>query len=110
MVAEAIINWIRGEIEKEISDIKATVINTMRSKVTVYDPKNGEIQMEFHLPIPLKSLDVIPTVDLTPYITKANKFVPEMPSISLPSSDIKTWLPPYNGKSSINIGLKVLYF
>ena len=85
------------EIEKELNEIRATIIRFEKSSVTVYDPAHGEIQMELHLPVPLKSLDTIPDVDLVPYINKVKKYIPNVPSISLPSTDIKTWLPPFPG-------------
>lgn len=97
MIANTIAEWIREEVKKEVSDVKATVMNFMDSKATVYDPKNGEIQIDFQLPIPLKSLDLMPTIDFMPYITKAKLYMPTMPSIYLPSTDIKTWLPPFDG-------------
>lgn len=103
MVARAVADWIREEIEKEISDIKATVLNLMKSKFTVYDPSNGEIQMEFYLPLPLKSLDVVPKIDFMPYIAKAKSYVPQIPSLSLPSADIRTWLPPFDGKYTVSM-------
>ncbi|XP_041357844.1 uncharacterized protein LOC121374798 [Gigantopelta aegis] len=47
-----------------------------KSKVTVYDPEHGEIQMEMYLPIPLQSLDTAPNV--LPHITRAyNRYIPD---------------------------------
>ena len=103
MVGKTVVEWIREEIEKEISDVKATVLNLMKTKVTVYDPSNGEIQMELHLPIPLKSLDVVPKVDIIPFVTKAKSYIPSMPSLSMPSSDVTTWLPPFDGNFLFNV-------
>ncbi|KAL4237155.1 hypothetical protein ACF0H5_005535 [Mactra antiquata] len=82
MVAEDIADWIVEEIEKEIADIKSTILNAIKSKITVMDLQNGEIQAEMHLPIPLKSLDVVPNVDFTPYMSRVQKYIPKMPSVS----------------------------
>ncbi|XP_053393703.1 uncharacterized protein LOC123525510 [Mercenaria mercenaria] len=109
MVGKAVADWIREEIEKEISDIRATVMNLLKSKVTVYDLKNGEIQMEFHLPVPLKSLDVIPKVDFMPYVVKAKSYIPNMPSLSMPSTDVTTWLPPFDAMATVE-GNKITTF
>ncbi|XP_060574103.1 apolipophorins-like [Ruditapes philippinarum] len=109
MVGKAVAEWVKEEIEKELSDLKAFVLNLMKTKVTVYDPSNGEIQMEVHLPIPLKSLDVIPKVDIVPFVTRAKSFIPSMPSLSMPSTDITTWLPPFDAMATIE-GNKITTF
>jgi hypothetical protein len=93
MVGKAVAKWVKEEIEIELSDVKAFVLNLMKTKVTVYDPSNGEIQMEVHLPVPLKSLDGI----IVPFVTRAKSFIPSMSSLSMPSTDITTWLPPFDG-------------
>ncbi|KAL4235818.1 hypothetical protein ACF0H5_004208 [Mactra antiquata] len=82
MVAEEIADWIVVEIEKEIAEVKSTILNAIKSKITVMDLQNGEIQAEMHLPIPLKSLDVVPNVDFTPYMSRVQKYIPKMPSVS----------------------------
>jgi len=99
MVAEGIANWIIREVEKEIADIKTTVLNTLQSKITVMDIAHGEIQAEMHLPIPLKSLDAMPKTDIDymPYVSKVQKYIPEMPSLSIPS----VLLPPFEGVATI---------
>lgn len=94
-VAQFLMDWIREEVEKEISDIKATILNLKKTTLTVYDPEHGEIQAEIHLPIPVKSLDVIPEVNVD--FSRLQKYVPEMPTIQLPTVDVTKWLPPYDG-------------
>ena len=64
----AIYDWILEEIETELDKLTATIIRLEKSAVTVYDPAHGEIQMELHLPIAIKSLDSVPVVNLVPYM------------------------------------------
>lgn len=99
MVAEGIANWIIQEVEKELADIKTTVLNTLQSKITVMDIEHGEIQTEMNLPIPLKSLDALPKTDIDymPYVTKVQRLIPEMPSLSIPS----VLLPPFEGNTVV---------
>ena len=94
-VAKAISDWVREEIENEIADIKATVLRFKKTTLTVYDLEHGEIQAEVHLPIPLKSLDALPTVDVD--MSSMEDLIPRIPSISLPSWNESSWLPPYDG-------------
>ena len=101
-VVDYVIEWIKSEIEKELSDIQATIVNLKRTSVTVYDPKHGEIQMDIHLPFPLRSLDAVPTIDMTPYVSKVQRLIPAVPSVALPSTDISTWLPPFAGLFALN--------
>ena len=99
----AIYNLLLEEINEDLDQILATIIRFEKSTVTVYDPAQGEIQTELHLPVPLKSLDTVPTVDYVPYINKVKKYVPSLPSISVPSSDIRTWIPPFPGNLHSNM-------
>ena len=100
MIVDAIVDWIKGEVEAEISDIKATLLNLKKSTVLVYDPKHGEIQAELHLPFPVKSLETLPAVDVTSLLSKYHSYSPSMPSISLPSTDVTSWVPPFDGRKS----------
>ena len=97
-VIDAIIEWVKEEVERELSDVQATLINIAKPEVTVYDPENGEIQTEVHLPLPVESLDTIPSVDVTPFVNKARQYIPEAPRVALPSVDMSNLLPPFNGK------------
>jgi hypothetical protein len=101
MIVEAIADWIKEEIDAEISDLKATLLNLKKSTVTVYDPKNGEIQVELHLPFPVKSLQALPVIDATPFSTKLKSYRPSIPSLSLPSADVTSWIPPFDGHATI---------
>ena len=96
-VVTVIMEWLKNEVERELSDIRATILNIEKSAITVYDPTHGELQTEIHLPIPLKSLDVIPIFDIAPYVTRARRYIPRVHMMSVPSSNIRTWLPPYEG-------------
>ena len=93
----AIYDWILEEIETELDKLTATIIRLEKSAVTVYDPAHGEIQMELHLPIAIKSLDTVPVVNFVPYVNKAKSYIPNIPLVALPSSDIRTWIPPFTG-------------
>lgn len=99
MVTKAVVDWIREEIENEIADIKAKVLRFKKTALTVYDPEHGEIQAEVHLPIPVKSLDSMPNIDVD--MSKMQDLIPEMPSLSFPSWNETSWLPPYDGNSHI---------
>jgi len=95
-VLDAIVEWIEEEVERELSDIRATFINIAKPEVTVYDPEHGEIQTEVHLPLPIESLDIVPTIDVTPYVNKARQYIPETPRVSIPTVDMSNLLPPFN--------------
>jgi len=97
MVVDAIVDMIKSEIEKELSDLKASVISLTKTTFTVYDPANGEIQAEIHLPIPLRSLEEVPVIDTTPYITKMKQYRSRLPGLPQISTDVSTWLPPHDG-------------
>ena len=91
-VASAIFDWIKEEVDRELSDIKAILVNLRNTTtITVYDPEHGEIQAEVRLPFALKSLDEVPTYVFD--TSKIQKYIPTMPTISIPNK----WLPPYEG-------------
>lgn len=98
MVVDAIIDMIIEDIEKELSDIKASVFSLTKTTFTVYDPVNGEIQADIHLPIPLRSLDEIPVIDVAPYMTKVEQYKAKLPGMPQISTDVSTWIPPYDGR------------
>lgn len=54
---------IKEMVEEEIQKYRQYLNFLEKSKVTVWDPEHGEIQMDVYLPIPLKSLDSLPEVD-----------------------------------------------
>ncbi|XP_052255844.1 uncharacterized protein LOC127861416 isoform X2 [Dreissena polymorpha] len=103
-VASAIFDWIKEEVDRELSDIKAILVNLRNTTiVTVYDPEHGEIQAEVRLPFALKSLDEVPTYVFD--TSKIQKYIPTMPTISIPNK----WLPPYEAMAKI-VGNRITTF
>lgn len=100
-VLEAVLDWLKEEIEKELSDIQANIMNLAKTSVTVYDPEHGEIQTEVHLPFPVQALDVVPNFDLTPFVSKVRQYTPRVPRITMPSTDITSWLPPFDAEATL---------
>merc|ERR1712142_946166 len=49
------------------------------SRVTVWDPENGEIQAETHLPVAMETLDSMP--DMTPLVESYNDAVDSLPDM-----------------------------
>jgi len=105
---ETFIKMVEKEIEKELLKLKEMITIAADSPLTVYDPKHGEIQAEFHLPIPLRSLDVMPVINFIRYYEmlkeKSQGFsvqLPEMPG---------EWLPPFTGTAMVSQGKKITTF
>ena len=92
----------REEIKEEIDGIKNVMTHLQNSKFTVYDPQNGEIQMDSYLPVPMTSLKTLPSISLNKHINRISSYVPyvsRIPSISdmIPDSDVRNWIPPFRG-------------
>ncbi|XP_067679783.1 uncharacterized protein [Haliotis asinina] len=64
---------IKEMVEEEIEKYTQYLNFLEKSKVTVWDPEHGEIQMDVYLPIPLKSLDSLPEMDA--YVDRVRKTV-----------------------------------
>ena len=80
---------------KDLLKLKRFVMTATLSPVTIYDPEHGEIQAEFFLPIPLKSLDTLPVIDLYKYYdmikAQTKKISNNIPDMS------GEWMPPFTG-------------
>nr|KAG5709527.1 hypothetical protein BaRGS_001577 [Batillaria attramentaria] len=69
----SIVRLVKKLIEQELEFITEKVDFLRKSKVTVYDPEDGEIQVEIVLPVPLESLSQMP--DIQSYIDEAQNAV-----------------------------------
>ena len=77
------------------------LLKSVTSPFTVYDPAHGEIQAEFHLPIPLKSLDTVPVVNfrLGRYMQNIISSLPQVGQLNSYIPDFSgEMLPPFSGK------------
>lgn len=101
-----------AEIRQQLTDLETKVVNVLHSQITVFDPKNGEIQIELHSPVPLISLDVIPAIDVTHYTEKVMAYLKSLETPEKPAEPIRNdeWLPPYTGIASIEKGYKITTF
>lgn len=100
--------FVREEISKEISAIRDSVLNLEKSAVTVYDVENGDIQIEFYLPVALENLQSFPKLKV---LTVLRKFKSMIPGYGfdfcdyIPDTDYANWIPPFSGnlvRSSCN--------
>ncbi len=77
---ESIYEMIKELVEEEFYNYREKLVFLEKSRITVWDPEHGEIQMELYLPVPLESLDTLPELD-TSYLEKAKntlkKYIPE---------------------------------
>lgn len=100
----------RDMIFMEMNKLKDSLVDLDKSRVIVYDPLNGELQVELYLPVPLKSLAEAPDFNIRRYIRKVKNFVDRyIPGRNysiwdtyykfVPSLDSSTWMPPYRGKT-----------
>lgn len=69
-----IIDEIKKDAVKEAAILKDVFGNMLKSKVKVYDPTNGKIEMDLYLPVDVKSLTAIPDISL-------QKYMPHLPSL-----------------------------
>lgn len=83
------------KILETLQGIEHNIMIYMKSPFTVFDPAHGEIQMEYHLPFPVYSLDVLPvTGDLSRVYERIQR---QVPSLRLPMFH-QELLPPFSGK------------
>lgn len=50
------VNFIKKDIEEEFSNLRDIILDMKKTKITVYDPKKGHIEMDIYLPLEMKSL------------------------------------------------------
>ena len=81
-VVDTVYDYILGVVCEELDSLKNTVTHMQNSKVTVYDPAHGEIQMDTYLPIDVTTLRELPRVNDTFDMTYLNKLRSYFPSRS----------------------------
>ncbi|XP_048255783.1 apolipophorins-like [Haliotis rufescens] len=102
----------RDMIFMEMNKLKDSLVDLDKSRVIVYDPLNGELQVELYLPVPLKSLAEAPDFNIRHYIRKVKNFVDRyIPGRNysvwdtyykfVPSVDSSTWMPPYRAYAAV---------
>ncbi|XP_071116773.1 uncharacterized protein [Haliotis cracherodii] len=66
---QSIYDILKEMVEEEVQKYREQLVFLEKSKVTVWDPQHGEIQIELYLPIPVQSLDTLPEIQT--YVQKA---------------------------------------
>ena len=56
----SLLDTLEEVLQEEMEEYTTHLYWLQSSNVTVYDPKNGEIQMEVYLPFPVNSLNTLP--------------------------------------------------
>lgn len=84
--AQSVVELISEMIKEELEKLTEKVAFLQQSKVTVYDPEQGEIQAEVVLPIHLKSLREMPDLQFYhTYLQQANdaidQYVPDKSTV-----------------------------
>lgn len=112
-LAKSLVKNVRELISEEIKDMRDSILNLDKSRVIVYDPQRGEIQLEIFLPVAVKSLREVPDTSVPKYIRAYKKFANSyIPSRNFsvydtyyslkPSTDITNWVPPFKGNLFVN--------
>ncbi|XP_033730410.1 uncharacterized protein LOC117319770, partial [Pecten maximus] len=88
-------------IEEEIESLKSVITDLEKTKITVFDPANGEVQTDTYLIVPMKSLKSLPGIDMIRRYNTIRSYIPDTSkwgSVAdyLPSSDVSTWMPPFD--------------
>jgi len=99
LAAMTVFEWIKSEFLAEVSDIREAIMNFEKSSITVWDPEHGEIQTDVYLPLPVQTLDTLPTYDVNSYASRVQSYVPNM-KFDMPSTDVSKWVPPFEGMFS----------
>ncbi|OWF54854.1 hypothetical protein KP79_PYT00280 [Mizuhopecten yessoensis] len=99
----SVYDYVIEIIEEEIEALKSVITDLEKTKITVFDPVNGEVQTDTYLLVPMKSLKALPSIDVTQHFNKIRSYIPdtsEWGSVSdyVPSSDVNTWMPPFDEK------------
>jgi hypothetical protein len=82
------------DFSKEMSGIEDVLKNVLKSKVIVYDLARGEIEVDFYLPVDVRTLNSISEISLRKYIPELHSsdemftYFREMSSIFLIHMDI----------------------
>jgi hypothetical protein len=74
---ERIIEEIKKDFSKEMSGIEDVLKNVLKSKVIVYDLARGEIEVDFYLPVDVRTLSSISEISLRKYIPDMTRMIPD---------------------------------
>ncbi|OWF42298.1 uncharacterized protein LOC110461288 [Mizuhopecten yessoensis] len=93
-------------IEDEIEALKTVITDLEKTKITVFDPLNGEVQTDTYLVVPMKSLKTLPGIDVIQHYNNIRSYVPDISELRsiydyLPSSDFSTWMPPFDAFGTV---------
>ncbi|OWF36770.1 Apolipophorin [Mizuhopecten yessoensis] len=93
-------------IEDEIEALKTVITDLEKTKITVFDPVNGEVQADTYLVVPMKSLKTLPGIDVIQHYNNIRSYVPDISELRsiydyIPSSDFSTWMPPFDAFGTV---------
>lgn len=111
MIREELLK-LQRELEEKLRSLERIMTGHIKSPFTVYDPANGEIQLELYSIIPLKSLDKLPVITFAEHVEKIRalkKLTNFIPKITLPDFNGEL-LPPFTGTASVLRGHKITTF
>lgn len=74
---DRIIEEIKKDFSKEMSGIEDILKNILKSKVIVYDLARGEIEVDFYLPVDIRTLSSISEISLRKYIPDMTHMIPD---------------------------------
>ena len=98
---ESVLLWLERELLETLETIERELPKPGFAQFTVYDPAHGEVQVEFHLPVPLKSLDSLPVVNLSlpKYVGDVYSLVSQVGPLNgyVPNLGGE-WMPPFSGE------------
>ncbi|XP_056021701.1 uncharacterized protein LOC130054813 [Ostrea edulis] len=103
-----IFDMIKKDIEEEFAILKTSISNLQNSRITVFNPKSGEIQMDTYLPLAMPSLRELPKISVAKYVNRFHSYVPKYSnkwgSLSeyIPDSDVSNWIPPFRAVATLN--------
>ncbi|XP_056009974.1 uncharacterized protein LOC125679922 [Ostrea edulis] len=103
-----IFDMIKKDIEEEFANLKNSISNLQNSRITVFNPKSGEIQMDTYLPVAMSSLKELPRISVAKYVNRFHSYVPKYSnkwgSLSeyVPDSDVSNWIPPFRAVATLN--------
>ncbi|XP_069105771.1 uncharacterized protein [Argopecten irradians] len=102
----SVYNYIIEIIEEEIESLKSVITDLEKTKITVFDPVNGEVQTDTYLIVPMKSLKSLPGIDMVQHYNKIRSYLPDTTQWTsifdyVPSSDVDTWMPPFDAFATV---------
>ena len=72
----------------------------------MYDPANGEIQMDSYLPVGMPNLKTLPSISVSKHMNHIASYIPNLnrfPGVKdfIPDADVRNWIPPFKGEKII---------